>query len=60
MCLYLVLLDIDECSSSPCQFEGSCNDGVNGYDCTCEPGYTGVHCQTGRCGKFVINPYSFD
>ena len=42
------ILDIDECASQPCQNNGKCTDGINGYSCTCEPGYTDTHCETGR------------
>ena len=42
------ILDIDECASQPCQNNGKCTDGINGYSCTCEPGYTDAHCETGR------------
>ena len=31
-----VLPDIVVCTT--------CNDGVNGYTCTCAAGYSGVHC----------------
>ena len=40
-------LDIDECASSPCQNGGTCNDGINMYNCDCVPGYSGGHCETG-------------
>ena len=38
-------IDIDECASSPCN-DGSCTDQVDGYYCTCEPGFTGTYCET--------------
>ena len=37
--------DIDECASSPCN-DGVCTDQVDGYYCTCEPGFTGTYCET--------------
>ncbi|MCB4762255.1 MAG: calcium-binding EGF-like domain-containing protein [Sulfurovum sp.] len=40
--------DIDECVSAPCQNGGTCTDQVNGYLCQCAPGYSGLHCQTGK------------
>ena len=36
--------DIDECASNPCE-HGVCSDLVNGYACTCKPGYEGDRCQ---------------
>ena len=41
------LVDVNECSSNPCQNSGTCNDGVNGYTCDCVPGYVGNECGTG-------------
>ena len=41
------ILDINECSSSPCQNGGTCTDHVNKYTCSCIAGYTGTNCQTG-------------
>ncbi|XP_035699609.1 IgGFc-binding protein-like [Branchiostoma floridae] len=38
--------DIDECSSNPCLNGGTCEDDVNGYTCTCAPGYDGDDCET--------------
>ena len=39
--------DINECSPNPCQYGGTCTDGVNTYLCTCVAGYTGTTCATG-------------
>ena len=44
-CFYF--LDINECSSTPCQNGGTCTDAVNSYTCACVPGYTGTNCETG-------------
>ena len=43
-----MLLDINECMSLPCRNGAMCEDGVNGYNCTCVPGFTGVLCETGQ------------
>lgn len=37
--------NIDECESNPCQFNGTCIDGINGYNCSCIPGITGDNCE---------------
>ena len=41
------VLDINECSSSPCHNNGTCFDHVNSYQCNCVPGYTGSNCEIG-------------
>ena len=38
--------DIDECASAPCLNGATCNDFLNGFDCTCSPGYAGELCET--------------
>lgn len=44
----ILIIDIDECHSNPCQHGGSCHDRSNGYTCACRPGYSGTVCQTGK------------
>jgi len=40
--------DKDECNSPiyPCN-NGTCDNTLGGYNCTCHPGWTGDHCLTG-------------
>jgi hypothetical protein len=38
-------VDINECSPDPCLNGGSCEDLVNGYECTCVTGYNGTNCE---------------
>ncbi len=40
--------DFLECNSMPCMNNGVCDEGVNAYNCSCEAGYAGVHCETGK------------
>ena len=42
----LIFTDINECSSSPCKNNGTCEDQVNGYICLCADGYYGTQCET--------------
>ena len=42
--IYL-LLDIDECSSSPCENGGICHDQINAFNCSCVLGFNGTTCQ---------------
>ena len=51
--MWLVLLDIDECASNPCQNNGVCIDGVNSFECQCAAGFSGDLCQTSECLLFV-------
>ena len=38
-------IDVDECSSDPCDNSGRCLDGVNQYTCHCLLGFDGVNCE---------------
>lgn len=41
-------VNLDDCASSPCD-SGTCLDKIDGYECACEPGYTGrVQSRGGR------------
>ena len=45
--------DINDCEPDPCQNGGVCQDKVNDYDCTCQPGYEGKNCETSKmCYNF--------
>ena len=46
--MFYSILDIDECASDPCMNGATCNDTVNGYTCSCIPGYTGTHCESSK------------
>ncbi|XP_056411781.1 coagulation factor X [Hyla sarda] len=38
-------VDGDQCSSNPCQYGGSCKDGVNEFTCLCNSGFEGKTCE---------------
>lgn len=43
--------DINDCAMVNCQNSGTCEDEINGFTCTCVPGYTGEFCETGKFSK---------
>ena len=42
--VFVLFPDIDECASDPC-INGVCQNMVAGFNCVCEDGYIGIHCQ---------------
>ena len=46
--ILIVLTEINECVSNPCQNDGLCKDYHLMYNCTCKLGYNGTHCEIGR------------
>ena len=53
------LADVMECSSSPCENNGTCTDEVNSFTCGCLQGYSGRYCETGEFKSQVNMSYSF-
>ncbi|XP_019641893.1 PREDICTED: protein jagged-2-like [Branchiostoma belcheri] len=57
-----VNMTVDECSSDPCRNGGTCRNVTDEYRCDCEPGWTGVHCETATIcenlpdGTFLPHP----
>ena len=48
------VIDIDECSSNPCENGGTCIDGDNLYMCDCPTGFNGGNCES----KFSVILYN--
>ncbi|CAH1791889.1 unnamed protein product [Owenia fusiformis] len=51
----LKILAINECSSDPCKNGGNCVNRLNGYQCTCLPGYKGAECDVANCKEQLIS-----
>ncbi|KAI7800776.1 putative sushi [Triplophysa rosa] len=41
-------IEVDECSSYPCQNGGTCVDKINSFICLCPVGFKGLTCETGK------------
>ena len=39
-----MISDINECIPNPCE-HGSCTDGIDDYNCTCDREWTGDNCE---------------
>ena len=40
--------DIDDCAGITCKNGGSCEDGINSYNCQCLDGYSGPMCEISK------------
>ena len=43
-----LILDTNECISSPCQNSGHCVDQVNKFTCSCPVGFKGTLCEQSK------------
>jgi len=47
----LLLSEVDECLSSPCNNGGQCTDLLASYECVCPAGFEGATCDLGKYKK---------
>ena len=62
-------LQIDPCTTNPCENNAECDDNIDSYSCRCKSDYTGTNCETqiddsagNQCGRngeihFKISKY---
>ena len=46
--MFLFILSVDPCASSPCKNGGVCHKNGQKYVCKCPKGYQGKHCEKKR------------
>lgn len=44
----VVLSDVDDCQSNPCENGGTCIDKEDSFVCLCLPSYSGDRCERGE------------
>lgn len=47
-CCVWISSDGNQCKSNPCLNQGSCQDHLGYYTCSCLPGFTGRNCEIGK------------
>ena len=45
---FVIIVDVNECASNPCQNGGTCHDKFHSFNCTCPSGYFGTLCEIGN------------
>ena len=45
---------VDNCTSSPCLNQGTCNRYSGGYNCSCPPEYFGDNCETCKFKQYIL------
>jgi len=59
-CLFAKIVDIKECTGSPCKNGGTCKDSPNHYVCDCVTGFSGVTCEAGKLVKGMHTTITID